>query len=78
MANKNFLDASEVPKPTGDSVADGKRMYSFSCNLVGQLGYQNELLTQQVNDLQGANTALKQQIEALKKQLAALSKGKDG
>ncbi len=78
MANKNFLDASEVPRPTGDSVVDGKRMYSFSCNLVGQLGYQNELMTQQVNGLRETNATLTQQIEALRKQLAALSKGKDG
>ena len=78
MANKNFMDASEVPRPTGDSVVDGKRMYSFSCNLVGQLGYQNELLTQQVNDLRGTNATLTQELEALRKQIAALSKGKDG
>lgn len=60
MANKNFLDASEVPKPTGDAATDGKRTYGFLCNLVGQLGYQVELLTQQ-------NEALTQQIAAMKK-----------
>lgn len=64
MANKNFMDASEVPRPTGDAVTDGRRTYSFLCNLVGQLGYQVEMLTQQV--------------ESLQKQVSALSSGKDG
>ena len=39
---------------------------------------QNELLTQQVNDLRETNATLTQQLETLRKQLAALSKGKDG
>lgn len=70
MANKNFLDASEVPRPTGDAATDGKRTYGFLCNLVGQLGYQVELLTQQ-------NDTLTQRNDALAKQLAELKKGKE-
>lgn len=64
MANKNFMDASEVPRPTGDAVTDGRRTYGFLCNFVGQMSYQVEMLTQQV--------------ESLQKQVSALSSGKDG
>lgn len=40
MANKNYLDASEVPKLTGDTEKDIKRLHAYLCNMAGQTGYE--------------------------------------
>lgn len=40
MANKNYLDASEVPKLSGNVEADLKRLHNYLCNMAGQTGYE--------------------------------------
>lgn len=51
MANKNYLDASEVPKLTGNAETDIKRLHNYLCNMAGQAGYE-------ISNLKGTVTTI--------------------
>lgn len=55
MAAKNFLDASEVPTPTGDAAKDIRNICNYLCNLAGQAGYEISALRNAIQEAGAAN-----------------------
>lgn len=53
MANKNYLDASEVPKLTGNTEADMKRLHDYICNMAGQAGYEISTIKSSMTQVTG-------------------------
>ena len=56
MANKNYLDTSEVPKLSGDAQTDVKKLQNYICNLAGQVGYEISALREQMAQLRASQS----------------------
>lgn len=57
MAAKNFLDASEVPTPTGNAERDIRNICNFLCNLAGQAGYEITALKSAMQSIESAGAS---------------------